>query len=732
MEVVSVGGEPRQARAARGLRLACSVALLALATVWAPAATAAATSPSRHLQYHGYRIAVPAGWPVYDLGSDPTVCVRFNRHAVYLGRPSSAQRCPAHAVGRTEAILVEPLIARAAATAPSANPVPALTGGSAARLALPARGVIVTATWARHPQTVERALGRHSLPTSPASTAPAARSAVESRAPRRGAASAAVVFTGLGFDVCSAPSPSTMRAWRASPYHAVGIYLGGIDSACAQPNLTAAWVSQETAAGWHLIPTYVGLQAPTNSCGCKGIVPGKASAEGTVAAQDAIVRAQGLGIGSRNPIYYDMEAFPLSASNNAAVLAFLAAWTSELHAGGYLSGVYSSSNSGISLLAAHTGTSFVEPDDIWVANWNGRQSTSDPNLPSADWAAHQRLHQYLGGHNATYGGATLDIDSDYLDGATAGAALTPTLTPTGTVSPMADGSVQIRASWIGQSAIAAWQLYAADTPAGLTALGPPIKGGASTLITVHSQLSYFVAQALDSTGQPLGNSPLLATPAHLSVYGRSVFVPAHGRAGLPVGCFTSGPCRVTTTISVGSSVLASTGSEPVPADSGGVVYFKLTPAGRARLVAAGHHRLLVRVTEHDLSGAHTTTTLNLVTFVTHGRAPRRSLSNSPSLGLVGATDFVSRHSVGGILAGCFAAAPCHVSTRLTAGATTIASTNPEYLGAHELGYLIFKLTGPGRTLLAQARGNQVAATVTISDVGSGTQASGHVVLVSYP
>ncbi|MFZ0974127.1 MAG: hypothetical protein WAN22_17990, partial [Solirubrobacteraceae bacterium] len=61
--------------------------------------------------YHGYRVVVPVTWPVYDLAADPSVCVRFNRHAVYLGQPSASQRCPAYAVGRTEAILVTPLVA---------------------------------------------------------------------------------------------------------------------------------------------------------------------------------------------------------------------------------------------------------------------------------------------------------------------------------------------------------------------------------------------------------------------------------------------------------------------------------------------------------------------------------------------------------------------------------------------------------------------------------------------
>jgi hypothetical protein len=31
------------------------------------------------------------------------------------------------------------------------------------------------------------------------------------------------------------------------------------------------------------------------------------------------------------------------------------------------------------------------------------------------WINHQRIHQYLGGRIETWGGATIDIDSDRLD-----------------------------------------------------------------------------------------------------------------------------------------------------------------------------------------------------------------------------------------------------------------------------------------------------------------------------
>jgi hypothetical protein len=355
---------------------------------------------------------------VYDLGAHASVCVRFDRHAVYLGTAGRAQRCPAHAVGRTDAILVSPP-ARMAGAALG----PALPGGDGRSSAqLTVHGLRVTATWGRSVGTVAQVLGAERLAAARRAAAAQSSAPVASGArttPHAHAATAMV--TGLGFDPCATPSAATMSAWNASPYRSVGVYLGGANIACSQPNLTASWVHQQTAAGWHFIPTYVGLQAPTSSCGCATIQSGSAAAEGTAAASDAIARAQAVGFGRGSPIYFDMEAYTRTASATSRVRSFLAAWTSRLHAAGYVSGVYSSASSGIRDLVAVNGTGYQEPDDIWIANWNGAQTTSDPYVPSSQWAAHQRLHQYTGGHNATYGGVTINIDSDYLDGAVAGA-----------------------------------------------------------------------------------------------------------------------------------------------------------------------------------------------------------------------------------------------------------------------------------------------------------------------
>src|SRR5438128_1984281 len=103
-----------------------------------------------------------------------------------------------------------------------------------------------------------------------------------------------------------------MSAWLASPYRAVGIYLGGSNRACPDGNLSASWIRD-------LIP---------------------------------------------------------SAGNPA------------------------------------TG-----PDAVWIANWNGKTTVfGDPYVADTYWPNHQRIHQYSGGHRETYGGVTINIDSNVVDG----------------------------------------------------------------------------------------------------------------------------------------------------------------------------------------------------------------------------------------------------------------------------------------------------------------------------
>jgi hypothetical protein len=149
-----------------------------------------------------------------------------------------------------------------------------------------------------------------------------------------------------GFDTCAAPSLPTMKAWRAK-YAAAAIYIGGQMMACGQSNLSASWVRQTEAMGYALMPTFVGLQAPCDSFSGK-IDPKQAAPQGTAAANQAVTAAKSYGLGAGTPIYYDMEAYDrTNAGCRTAVLTFLDAWTRQLKAVGYISGVYSSAGSAI-------------------------------------------------------------------------------------------------------------------------------------------------------------------------------------------------------------------------------------------------------------------------------------------------------------------------------------------------------------------------------------------------
>ena len=206
-----------------------------------------------------------------------------------------------------------------------------------------------------------------------------------------------------------------MAAWGSSPYRGIGVYLGGDEAACAQPNLNSSWVAQVAAAGWHLIPIYVGAQAACADAAFSNVIqPSDATAEGQQSAQSAVALASAVGLGPGNPVYYDMESWTnTDVACNAAVLDYLDGWTTELHALGYSSGVYSSASTGITAMVDVVGTGFAEPDELWFGDWNGQATTSDPYVPSEEWMSDQRVHQYSGGHDETYGGATLNIDGDY-------------------------------------------------------------------------------------------------------------------------------------------------------------------------------------------------------------------------------------------------------------------------------------------------------------------------------
>jgi hypothetical protein len=231
-------------------------------------------------------------------------------------------------------------------------------------------------------------------------------------------------FTGKGFDTCTAPTSDVMAAWRASsPYGAVGIYIGGGNRGCQQPELTASWVSEQVAAGWRLLPIYMGPQPQCTTSSKKiRFTPAQASATGVSAASDAVVQARALGIPKGSTVFLDVEAYKTGdAVCRRSVLDYQSAWTARLHDLGYLSGFYSSLGSGVvDQVSVYSSTSWVRPDYLWFARYDKVDdvTASENRIPASMWP-HRRLKQYQSptqtGGPETWGGRTMNVDRDQID-----------------------------------------------------------------------------------------------------------------------------------------------------------------------------------------------------------------------------------------------------------------------------------------------------------------------------
>ncbi len=239
-------------------------------------------------------------------------------------------------------------------------------------------------------------------------------------------------FTGYGFDQCVTPSQSAMDAWlRSSPFWAVGIYISGDSRGCrTQPNQTPQWVSTQLRNGWRLLPITLGPQASCNPSFPRyrddvRVNPSStnnyaaARSQGRAEAVDAVEAAKRLGITTGSTLWYDMEAYDIgNTSCRESALHFTSAWTRKLHKLDYVSGVYSSAASGIKAMddaRVERPDAFTEPDRIWIARWDGQANTSTSYIRSDGWLPEGRMKQYLGGHNETWGGVTINIDSNWLD-----------------------------------------------------------------------------------------------------------------------------------------------------------------------------------------------------------------------------------------------------------------------------------------------------------------------------
>ena len=249
------------------------------------------------------------------------------------------------------------------------------------------------------------------------------------------AASSATRVQGRFMDTCTAPPLAALTAWRGtSPYTGVNIYFGGRNRGCAQPNLTPTWVRSAAAAAWSLVPTYFGDQ-PFCVFGSKPyrFTATGAAARGSADGSDAVAAARSLGLLAGSALYADVEHYDrTNASCVAAVRTYVSEWTRVLHRNGYLAGVYVHQDSGLRDLAgSYSSTSLARPDAVWMARWDDVATlTGWPTAGNTVWAEWQRAKQYRGDHVETWGGVSLNIDSDIIKGPVATVAKTYRVTGT--------------------------------------------------------------------------------------------------------------------------------------------------------------------------------------------------------------------------------------------------------------------------------------------------------------
>ncbi|MDJ0344662.1 DUF1906 domain-containing protein [Streptomyces sp. H10-C2] len=315
-------------------------------------------------------------------------------------------------------------LAQAATSGRGAHRSPAVAAGTASGPSRPAGSVstaagTVKAPAARatdsttpQPQGTVNSIRRGGPPTAPGSVVAAPPTAAPVHLPTP------VVFTGQGFDTCTAPSPTTMNGWRkSSPYGAAAVYIGGRNRGCAQPQLTASWVHSVHVSGWRLIPLYVGAQPPCQtSNNPEKITAGAAAALGTTDGADAVAKAAALGMKSGSAIYLDMEAYDIANTSCVqSVLTYIRAWDRAAHAKGYWAGFYGFSQSSAAAVASAAQTGDL-PDVLWYARYDNTADTTT-GFPFANtlWTGHRRGHQYAVNKKETYAGATLTIDHDAWD-----------------------------------------------------------------------------------------------------------------------------------------------------------------------------------------------------------------------------------------------------------------------------------------------------------------------------
>lgn len=293
----------------------------------------------------------------------------------------------------------------------------------------------------------------------------------------------------------------------------------------------------------------------------------------------------------------------------------------------------------------------------------------------------------------------------------------PLTNPAVALSRGPNGVSTISASWNGATSVNSWTLLSGSSPNSLAPVASVKQGGLfESNIQIHSEQPYFAVQAVNAGGGVTGRSNAIGSAGtRLSIFGHTGWVSPSGGAGMFVGCFSSVSCHVTATISAGRTVIARTGTEQVPANNAGIVFYGLTSAGRSMLGRARDQQLNVTANVRNSDGASTSSGITLTPFGTGGKSPAYTSQHTPGLQLYARTSFANSSGFGGVFAGCFSSSPCHATTTVTAGKTVIAQSGKEFIGANDYAMLLYQLTSAGKSMMLHDSGNQLPVKITISD-----------------
>ncbi len=306
----------------------------------------------------------------------------------------------------------------------------------------------------------------------------------------------------------------------------------------------------------------------------------------------------------------------------------------------------------------------------------------------------------------------------------------PNTPPSLAIGRDANGISTAYASWNGATDVSRWRVLAGASTRSLHPFASVRPHGFETAVPIATEQPLMEVQALGSTGRVLGTSAVEGSSrSRVSIFGHGAFVSGGGVGGLQVGCFATAPCRLSGSLSAGSTKVATVAPQTLAAGHGGIVFFALNARGRKMLAQARSRRLSVSAGVRNSDGSAAFGYLQLVPYRSSGAVPSHAVEQGRSVRILAHTAFISEGGVGGIFTQCASGTTCNVSVSLSAGGRKIATAKRQSIAAEDCGTVFFTLNARGRRLLAGSGGNDLGALLR---VGTGKRSAlAHVSLVGY-